>query len=126
MVISDKYLKSDYCMYELLEIDVNKDFESRIIPIVLSDAKIYETDSLFSYHEFWIGEKNKHDEKIKEKGGEAIDVNGEDYKRCKRIVDNWGRVMTILKDIKSLPPEEHFKSEFAEIIKSLREKIKPN
>lgn len=126
VVISEKYLKSPYCMYELLEIYQNKDFESRIIPIVLSDAKIYDTDSLLAYQEFWIAEKNKLDEKIKENGGDAIAVIGEEYKLFKRVVDNWGALMTILKDINSLSPEEHLKCEFAGIIQTLKEKVKPN
>ncbi|MBN3522060.1 toll/interleukin-1 receptor domain-containing protein [Algoriphagus lutimaris] len=126
VVISEKYLKSPYCMYELLEIYQNKDFESRIIPIVLSDSKIYETDSLLAYQEFWIEEKNKLDQKIKENGGDAIAVIGEEYKLFKRVVDNWGDLMTILKDINSLSTEEHLKSEFAGIIKTLKEKVQPN
>ena len=123
VVISEKYLKSPYCMYELLEIYQNKDFESRIIPIVLSDAKIYENDSLLAYQEYWTAEKNKLDQKIKENGGDAIAVIGEEYKLFRRVVDNWGALMSILKDINSLSPEEHLKSEFAGIVKSLKEKI---
>ena len=38
VVISDKYLKSPNCMYELVEIARNKDFYDRVFPIVLGDA----------------------------------------------------------------------------------------
>jgi internalin A len=41
-VISDNYLKSPYCMYELLEIYRNLKFYERIFPIVLGDAKIFD------------------------------------------------------------------------------------
>ncbi len=41
-VISDKYLKSPYCMFELLEIYRNQNFGERIYPIVLEDAKIFD------------------------------------------------------------------------------------
>ena len=41
VIISDKYLKSPNCMYELVEIAKNKDIYSRIFPIVLGDADIY-------------------------------------------------------------------------------------
>lgn len=126
VVISEKYLKSPYCMYELLEIYQNNDFESRIIPIVLTDARIYENDTLLAYQEYWIAEKNKLDQKIKENGGDAIEVIGEEYKLYRRVVDNWGALMTILKDINSLSPEVHINSEFAEIIKTLKEKVRPN
>ncbi|MEO5998942.1 MAG: hypothetical protein ABIN89_19385 [Chitinophagaceae bacterium] len=35
VVIGDRYLKSPYCMFELLEIYRNRDFIDRIFPIVL-------------------------------------------------------------------------------------------
>ncbi len=43
VVISDKYLRSEYCMYELFKVYQNcrnrvEDFQRRIIPIVLPDA----------------------------------------------------------------------------------------
>lgn len=123
VVISDKYLKSPYCMYELLTIYENKDFEKRVIPMVLGDAAIYKTESLLSYQEYWIEKKNKLDEKIKKNGGDAIAVIGEEYQLYTRVVDNWGALMTILKDINSLSPQEHLNSGFREIVKSLKEKI---
>lgn len=123
IVISDKYLKSPYCMYELLEIYKNKDFEKRVIPIVLGDAAIYKTESLLSYQEYWIEEKNKLDRKIKENGGDAIAVMGEEYKLFTRVVDNWGELMCILKDMNSLSTEVHLNTEFKELVKVLKEKI---
>ncbi|WP_339901116.1 toll/interleukin-1 receptor domain-containing protein [uncultured Cyclobacterium sp.] len=123
VVISDKYLKSPYCMFELLEIYKNEDFEKRVIPIVLGDAAIYKTESLLSYQEYWIEEKNKLDEKIKENGGDAIAVIGEEYQLYTRVVDNWGVLMNILKDMNALSLEEHLNSGFAELVKLLKEKI---
>jgi Leucine-rich repeat (LRR) protein len=40
-VISDKYLKSPNCMFELVQIAKNGEFYERIFPIVLKDASIY-------------------------------------------------------------------------------------
>jgi len=48
-VISDKYLKSPYCMFELLEIHRNLNFAERIFPIVLKDATIFDPIPLLSY-----------------------------------------------------------------------------
>lgn len=70
-----------------------------------------------------IKEKNKLDDKIKENGGDAIDVMGEEYKLFTRVVDNWGKLMTILKGMNSLSPEVHLNSGFREIITLLKEKI---
>src|SRR5215213_5077553 len=40
VVVSDKYLRSENCMYELVEIAENKQFQDRIFPVVLGDANI--------------------------------------------------------------------------------------
>ncbi|REG94375.1 toll/interleukin-1 receptor domain-containing protein [Algoriphagus antarcticus] len=123
VVISEKYLKSPYCMYELLEIYHNRDFEKRVIPIVLQDANIFDSESLLTYQDYWNGEKNKLDQKIKENGGDAIAVIGAEYMLYKRVVDNWGALMNILKDLNSLSPEIHLNTDFEALIKSIKEKI---
>jgi internalin A len=40
VVISDKYLKSKNCMFELMEIFRNGQLHDRIFPIILPDARI--------------------------------------------------------------------------------------
>ena len=49
-VISDRYLKSPNCMFELVEIAKNEDFYNRIFPIVLPDAKIYDDENRLDYY----------------------------------------------------------------------------
>src|SRR5262245_50154986 len=57
VVISDKYLRSKNCMFELVEIAENKQFADRIFPIILGDAKIYDWRGQADYLEFWEKEK---------------------------------------------------------------------
>ena len=57
VVISDKYLKSPYCMFELMEIYRNHNFTERIFPIVLEDADIFEPLSKLEYLSFWRKKK---------------------------------------------------------------------
>ncbi len=63
VVISDKYLRSKNCMYELVEIAENKQLADRIFPIVLSDAKIYDAGDRLDYIAHWDNEKDKLNEK---------------------------------------------------------------
>ena len=42
VVVSDKYLRSPNCMFELVEIAENQQFHDRVFPIVLVDANIYD------------------------------------------------------------------------------------
>lgn len=58
VVLSDKYLRSSYCMYELTEIYKNSALNTdtmrkKIFPIVLSDAKIFLDSDREKYAAFW-------------------------------------------------------------------------
>ena len=62
VAISDKYLKSTYCMSELLEIyrRSNSDIDEllkKIFPIVLDDAKIYNPEDRVDYLDYWETKK---------------------------------------------------------------------
>lgn len=62
-VISDKYLHSEYCMYELLNVykrsEMDKEiFNRKIYPIILDDANIHHIASRQSYQDAWANKKN--------------------------------------------------------------------
>jgi hypothetical protein len=59
LIISDKYLKSKNCMFELMEVERKGEFFDRIFPIVLPDANIYDSLGILGYLKYW-------DQKIKE------------------------------------------------------------
>ena len=55
LLVSDKYLKSEYCMYEAVElINHNKrGLKEKIFPVVLQDAQIFDTDKHIAYIDYW-------------------------------------------------------------------------
>ncbi|MDI1322252.1 MAG: toll/interleukin-1 receptor domain-containing protein [Algoriphagus sp.] len=59
LIISDKYLKSKNCMFELLEVEKKGEFYGRVFPVVLPDANIYDALGIINYLKYW-------DQKIKE------------------------------------------------------------
>src|SRR5687768_15138132 len=65
VVISDKYLKSPNCMYELVEIAKNKDVYDRIFPIVLADADIYNPINRIKYIKHWEDQLKELDAAMK-------------------------------------------------------------
>lgn len=64
VVISDKYLQSEYCMFEAVEILKSKQYGQKIFPIVLEDADIYTREGQFKYINYWKLQKQKIDEII--------------------------------------------------------------
>lgn len=52
LLISDSYLKSTNCMYEVLEVMKEKKYHTRIFPVVI-DSTIYSTDKQIEYVRYW-------------------------------------------------------------------------
>lgn len=121
VVVSDKYLKSPYSMYELLEIYRNREFTKRIFPIVMGDANIFEPLPRLQYLKYWRDKKDELDTAIKDFGADAITVIGDDYKIYKRVFDNFGEVVNILKDINSLTPDMHKSSDFEALLTAVKD-----
>ncbi len=53
VVISDHFLKSEYCMFEVSEFIKDHNYDSRILPVVLESAKIYHIKDVVEYIKFW-------------------------------------------------------------------------
>lgn len=52
LVITDNYLKSFNCMYEVLEVLKEKNYESRIFPVVV-ETSIYSSEGKIKYVKYW-------------------------------------------------------------------------
>lgn len=53
MLISDEYIKSENCMYEVTALLGVHGFEKKILPIVVNDASIFKRDDHRKYYEYW-------------------------------------------------------------------------
>ena len=110
-------------MFELLEIYRNLNFRDRIFPIVLEDAKIFDPVPRLQYLKYWKNKKKELDDAIMEFGSDAITVIGDDYKIYKKIFDNYGEMINILKDINSLTPEMHSADNYNGLIEEVEKVI---
>ncbi len=124
VVISDKYLKSKNCMYEMQSIAQALNIEKRIFPIVLEDAKIYDPITRADYNIYWQKSKsdlqNKYNE-IEDKSytGELLgDLNS--YDDFRRIIDG---ITKMLSNMNTLTPEMHEGNNFAELMKALDQQM---
>ena len=72
VIISEKYLKSENCMFEMLEILKAESFRERIFPIVLSDANIYKATGRIKYVKHWEEEIRALDEGLKTVRGDNL------------------------------------------------------
>lgn len=85
LIISDNYLKSFNCMYEVLEVMKEKNYENKIFPVVV-ESSIYPTAGRIPYIKYW-------QDKFKELQGQVSQIDAvnagnliEDLKRTQHIV----------------------------------------
>lgn len=125
VVISDKYLRSKNCMFELVEILKNKEFADRIFPIVLADAKIYDASDRVDYVDHWEKEKARLNEKIRTLSDfsnlQSIQEELNDYTLFRTEIDG---LTGILKDMNTLTPEKHRESDFNELYAAIEKRMK--
>jgi hypothetical protein len=119
-VISDRYLKSRNCMYELVQIAKNGDLYNRIFPIILSDAKISAPIDRADYVIHWEGEIQSLEAKIKQLSSAAnvpsLQRSINEYTEIRATIDG---LVDILHNMNTLTPDIHSQSEFEALIKAI-------
>jgi hypothetical protein len=105
VVISDKYLRSPNCMFELVEIADNKQFHDCIFPVVLSDANIYDPIKRIEYVKHWEAKRKELAKAMKTLDPANLQGIREDMDQYDHIRDKISGITSILKDINTLTSE---------------------
>lgn len=124
VIISEKYLKSKNCMFEVLEMLRYKDIKDRIFPIISHDASIYDSLKIIEYIKYW-------DNQIKELNDEAKSLSNVAYaapifqdielmNEIRRIIGSFGEM---LRDMNVLTFEKHNNSNFEELLHQINLKV---
>tara|TARA_R110002049_G_scaffold264606_1_gene440714 strand:- start:181 stop:1575 length:1395 start_codon:yes stop_codon:yes gene_type:complete len=53
IIVSDNYLKSPNCLFELIELYKEKEFQGKFIPIILNKTKIYSIENKLEIIKYW-------------------------------------------------------------------------
>ena len=122
-VISDKYLKSSNCMFELVEIARNKDFYDRIFPIVLGDADIYDPVKRLAYISHWENKRAELAQAMKAVDPANLQGIREEMDSYDEIRDNISNLTFFFKDMNTLTPEMHENSNFAALLATLEKRL---
>lgn len=133
MIVSDHYLKSRNCMFEVLEVLKDSQFQQKLAFIVLSDsdiqyyqdqnvpsigAKIYSLEGQTAYSLYWAKIEKALQDQIDALGDPTRAIHQIKEKRIvQRILLDLPEFMEFIKDAKGLPLSEHIESEFKDILK---------
>lgn len=123
VVISDKYLCSPNCMFELIEISENKHFSGRVFPIILDDANIYDPVVWSNYVVHWdekIEQLRAALDRIKRGNTRGLDEQLNLYLRIRTKFDE---ITAVLRDMNALTPSMHQSSGFSELYKAIIERM---
>lgn len=113
LVISDKYLRSPNCMFELVEIAKNQEFHDRIFPVVLNDANIYDPVTRIEYVKHWETKRAELAKAMKKLDPANLQGIRDDMDLYDRIRDKVSGITSILKDMNTLTPDMHRDSDFS-------------
>lgn len=123
VVISKKYLESENCMFELVQIAKNDQFYDRVFPIVLADANIYKPIQRLKYVQYWEAQIKELDEGMKSVNSanlqgfrEAIDL----YTEIRAVI---AELTATLKDMNTLTVDMHREADFEQLIEAVEQKI---
>lgn len=127
VVVSDKYLKSVHCMYELLQIfrksgSEAAEFREKIFPIVHADAKIYDPLDRLDYVAYWQEKCKNLEDKITKLGLGVTRSAVPDFENYHEILTNLGQLAGVLADLNTLNPQLLSADNFEKIKQALLEK----
>jgi Leucine-rich repeat (LRR) protein len=123
VIISEKYLKSENCMFELVEIAKAQSLRERVFPIVLSDANIYKPVARVEYVRHWEDEILKLDTALKGVRGDNLVNLQEDLNIYAEIRQLFDSITNSLRDMNALSPDQHEGSGFDELIRRIRAQL---
>ena len=101
LVISDAYLKSKACMYEVLKVMESPKWTDTTMFVVMHDADIYSVKGQVSYTEYWSKEYDDLSSEIAKLPESATAKYKEDLQQIESIRDSMGAFLTIVADEKN-------------------------
>ena len=123
VVVNEKYLKSENCMFELVQIAQNGQFYDRIFPIVLADANIYKPVNRLKYIKYWEEQIQELDEAMKSVGAANLQGLREDIDSYTEIRRTIAELTNILKDMNTLTSEMHSETDFETLFQAIEQKM---
>jgi hypothetical protein len=119
VILSDKYLQSDNCLFELLEIAKHGDFADRVFPVVLDSARIYKPLDRIRYVQYWEEQITDFDEALKSVSSANLQGFRDEIDLYTQIRAELPRLADILKNMNALTPEAHQESGYAHVIQAV-------
>ena len=106
MLLSEDFLRSANCMYEMTELIKEEDFKKRVLPVMVKPLSIFNTKGRIDLVKYWQGEEAKL--KIEVKGIDPVNLGPltEDLRKAQEISSSISSFVTIMSDMKLVNLED--------------------
>ena len=119
VILDNAYLESKSCMFELTEIANHLEFRSRIFPIVMRDARIFDAIDRIGYIKYWEDKQTELDRAMRQIGQENLQGIREELDLYETIRNTIARIIDVLADMNTLTPEIHRDTDFGQLYTDL-------
>lgn len=123
VILSDKYLESENCLFELLEIAKHGDFADRVFPVVLDSARIYKPLDRLRYVRYWEQQIAEFDEELKSVSAANLQGFRDEIDLYTQIRAELPRLADILKNMNVLTAEAHRESGYAHVVQAVLRRL---
>ncbi len=128
VAISDKYLKSPYCMFELYEIYRNskldkKAFSNRIFPIHLEYINLNDPIKLDEYYTYWEEKEKAWSILIQKRMDKIGKEQFAEYDKVKQIYSKFGDLTSFIMDMNALTLDLLSDNNFKKMIEAIDYKL---
>ena len=132
IVISDSFLKSPNCMYEVMELIKDENFKDRILPIILEDAHIFDSKNKSGFIKYWKDACNNIEQDSSSLPNSKLETLTINAKHYDKILNNIVEFITAIIDMRHETFEnlqrtnfknmlEYFKFDNADLLEKLFE-----
>lgn len=102
VVLNNEYLRSRFCMYELVQIYLNRDFRKRIVPVVLPDVAGPPPMQRLKVVKFWSEQRDQHQQEFALNLGDSSHEGFSDFDRVRQIAQNCDAALSHVFDMNYL------------------------
>lgn len=123
LVISDKYLKSPNCLFELVQVSKHGEFAGRVFPVVLDDARIHDPRERSGYVEYWEQRRDELDAAMKRVSAAGLQGFREEIDLYAEIRDLLPKLTDALKNMNTLTADAQRASGFKELFEAVMDRL---
>jgi internalin A len=123
VVLSHEYLRSKNCMFELTEIARHPEFASRVYPVVMKDAAIFDSIGRIDYIKYWEGKQEELNQAMKQVRQENLKGIRDELELYAKIRSTIDEIMAVLANMNTLIPETHLDTDFEQLYAQLTEAL---